>query len=76
MSEQDQSVHQTRYSVLWKLLVDAGADQPLDLDEREAGLVQTESVPEHSHLEGEVGGLRHLQVLQLPPLQSAMKEMG
>ena len=70
VSEEDQSVYQTRHAVLWKLVVNLGADQPLDVEECESALVYSQAVPVDAHLEGEAGGLRHL-----PPLQSAMKEM-
>ena len=69
MPEEDQSVHQPRYSMLWKLLVNAGGDQPLDVDQCQTALLQAQSVPVNPNLEDEAGGaLGHFQVSWLPAL--------
>ena len=37
--EEDQSVNQARYPVVWKLLINTGADQPLDVDQCQSALL-------------------------------------
>ena len=61
--------------MLWKLVVNPGADQPLDVEECEIALLHSQPVPVDPHLEGEAGGLRHLSSLGFLLLESAMKEM-
>ena len=66
MSEEDQSVHQTRYSVLGKLLVNPGGDQPLDVDQCQIALLYAQPVPVNPNLEDEASTVRHLQLSWLP----------